>query len=166
MGRNVTPLNETWLTTCTTHTSTGACYWAMPNDKVGHQRETSRSDNKVTQSSRFHEMNQHIRKLNVVSDISLERDPGTVEFKCGTGKPLGRMKAVKPQIRDHGSPSPSNHVSLDTLCLTNSHILRTHRERRCTASADCEQDRVSLTHILNKVGPCLRIHFDVFKTFQ
>ena len=48
------------------------------------------------------------------------------------------------------------------FCLPDSQ----HENGRWTVSSDREQDRVSLTHILNKEGVCLRIHLDVFKTFQ
>ena len=66
-----------------------------------YQLEISRSGYRLVQLSSSYEIKKgrrtfqkHIQKLKIVSYVNLERDPGTLDFKCRLGKPMGKMKAV------------------------------------------------------------------------
>lgn len=66
-----------------------------------YKLEISRSGYRLVQLSGSYEIKKgrcifqkHIQKLKIVPYVSVERDPGILDFKCRLGKPMGKMKAA------------------------------------------------------------------------
>lgn len=76
-----------------------------------------------------------------------------------------KRRSGKQQAHDLGFPFLRNHMSLANLCLTSGRP-KDGMKMQVQLVLTGNKTRVSLTHILNKEGVCLRIHLDVLKTFQ
>lgn len=112
------------------------------------------SSSQVSIKKYQHVFPKQIQKLNIVSDINLERDLRIVELKHRTGK--------QPT---HDLCFPKNHGNLPHF-VSQVVILRMELRIEVQLVLTGNKTRVSLTHILNEEGVCLLIHLDVFKIFQ
>lgn len=92
--------------------------------------------------------------------------PKTLYFILMLGvKYMAKKPGVKPEASWWGLQAYPQDGLKATLCLADSYP-------KCTAAAagpvrdEWRRERVSLTHVFNKEGVCLRIHLDGLKTFQ
>lgn len=114
------------------------------------------SRSQVPTKKNQHHFPKQVQKLNIASNIDLETDQEYWHSNAGP-----EATGSRPRL-----PVPKEPHEPGLPCVSQVVVLRMELRMQVQLVLTGNKTRVSLTHILNKEGVCLRIHLDVLKTFQ